>query len=146
MGDRRELWGGTALEVVVDVDTAVLGLEVGKAALVGAVEGSGSLIDDGALADGSCGLGGGREVGPCVRRVLGGGALDSAVGLYTASAVYETLWAWADGASLAAGETRLSILLLSGFGKCSGRRVSRKDKRRWRGVAYRPRGRRGEQE
>ena len=51
MRDRREARGSTALRVVVDVDTAVHGLEVGEATLVGAVEGCRGLVDDFAAVD-----------------------------------------------------------------------------------------------
>ena len=61
------------------------------------------MVNYGAMADGSCGLGGRDRVGLGVlRRVLCGRALDATVGLYATGAIHEAWCAWTDGSILAA--------------------------------------------
>ena len=75
------------------------------------------MVNYGAMADGSCGLGGRDRVGLGVlRRVLCGRALDATVGLYATGAVHEAWCAWRNGGILAAAsEASVGLGLLRCF-------------------------------
>ena len=111
--------------VVVDAHSAETGLKVCKAAFVGAIERNGSLVDDGAVTNGSGRFGSLDSEwrdrcwcrSSCGSGLLRVGAFDSAVGLYTASAMYKaTGSASANSAVLCASEACSSGSLVGGFG------------------------------
>ena len=115
MKDRRKGRRRVPVWVVVNAHSAEAGLEVCEAAFVGAVERNGTLVDDGAVTNGTSGFG---SLNRCRGSVglLRVQVFDSGVGLYTASAMYKaTGSANANGAVLCASEACHSGTLVRSF-------------------------------
>lgn len=102
----RKGGGGAAIRLVLHAHTAERGLEIREAALIGAVEGNGRLVDDGAVAYRPCGarLNGNLRNGVSLCLLDSSVALQAEV-LVAASAMNESSTSCADGARLCSRES-----------------------------------------